>query len=218
MYYIYDDRIAFVETEASGVVAVPFPKAKKSAEEMMSLAKSRYSYVRSLPRAEADMPKKFKNSIATQYAEGTPEDMDTIQSLTVPSVYFVLGPSFNKYRVTEEKYNEFIETLKKYKTTVNKRKMEISSMTYESLLEFFLNHPLSNNKKNALLMAISNLSSQSAGPNIESNLTNKEAMEAAYQVLRGLDESGDETTLNDLIVLGASDSLVEYTRKEDNNG
>jgi len=215
MYYIYEDRIAFVETEANGVVAVPYPKAKREAEEMMNNGKSRYSFVRSLPRAKADIAKKLKNVITTKYAEGTPEDFENIGSLTVPSAYFFLGPNFKQYKVDEEKYNEFIEGLKKYKLTQNKRRMEVASMTYESLLDFFLTHPLPKPKKDALLTAISNLSSNGVGPDAEPRLDNKQTMEAAYYVLRGLDESGDDRTLNSLLILGAADSLVEYKREEE---
>ena len=218
MYYIYEENIAFAESETSGVTAYAYPKNERAANEMMTNAKSRYSYVRSMPKPEGEVLKKHSNSLAVKYAQGIPEDFSIIESLPVPSIYFVLGPSANRFKVTKEKFDKFISNIEEYKKVQQKRRDELTNMTYRDIIEYVISSPLNNVKKDQMMTAISNMGSSSVGPDIETNLTNRQALETAYFLLRGYEESKDESVIDDIILLGNGNSSVDYRQAENQDG
>ena len=215
MYYIYEDTIAFEESAARGVVPYAFPRSERTANEMMLNARNRYAFIRSLPRPAGKIPRKYANSPVTLYAEGIPVDTASIQNLNVPSISFVLGSSYKKYAATKEEFDSFILALSEYRRIKNKRKLEVESMTYADLVRYYVEFPMDKQTKDLLLVALSNLGSGDVGPNLETKVTNREMMEGVYGVLRGFEESGDDTTIVDLIKLGAYDSTVDYIEEGD---
>lgn len=215
MYYIYKETIGFYESPTAGVVAYAFPRSLRAAEEMMTQGRARYSFVRSLPRSTPETIKRHANSLATLYGEGVPEDFSTVQSLKVPSIYFVLGSTAKRYAVSKEDFDSFVQDIATHKSVQEKRKMELENMTYADLTEYFLNFPIQSRVKDQLMIAISNLGGTSVGTDLSTTMTNRQALEAAYSILKGMEESGDDSTLNSLILIGSADSNVDYTEAED---